>query len=241
MAKHRVRLLSRNSVAEGTMSFHFEKPEGFDFSPGQSLDLILAAPDTPAESHDLRHIFSIVSAPHEDELAIATRMRDSAYKRRLGSLGTGSIMTIEGPFGAMTLHPEISRAAVFIAGGIGITPFMSMLRHAAVQTVAQDLRLLYSNRRPEDAAFLTELQSLEKRNPRFHLIATMTDMAHSKQSWQGKTDKLDSALIRQVTQELAAPVFYISGPPGMVDAMRHLLLEAGIAEEDVRSEEFYGY
>lgn len=241
MAKHAVRLLSRNPVAQGTLSFHLEKPAGFGFSPGQSLDLILAAPDAPADSHDIRHTFSIVSAPHENELVVATRMRDSAYKLKLGALAAGSRVMIEGPFGVMTLHPDSARAAVFIAGGIGITPFMSMLRQAAHNAIPQDLLLLYSNRRPEDTAFLAELQALEQRNPRFRLAATMTDMAKSKQTWKGETQKLDSARVRQAVQGLAAPVFYISGPPGMVDAMRTILLEAGVTEEDIRSEEFYGY
>ena len=111
------------------------------------------------DAQSARHTFSIVSAPFENELVVATRMRDSAFKRALKALPIGSHAAIEGPFGSLTLHNDRARPAVFIAGGIGITPFMSMLRQATQDRLPQRLLLLYSNRRPEDAAFLAELQA----------------------------------------------------------------------------------
>lgn len=241
MSAYHVRLTARHLVAEGTMAFHLERPAGFEFRPGQAIDLVLPGTGAAADSQDARHTFSIVSAPHEDELVVATRMRGSTFKRSLGTLPIGSAVEIDGPFGLLTLHESPAHAGVLVAGGIGITPFMSMLRHAARHQVPQDLLLLYSNRRPEDAAFLAELQELEKCNPRFRLVATMTDMGRSAQAWSGERHRIDSAWIRRVTEGLAAPIFYVSGPPSMVEAMRQTLVAAGVDEDDVRSEEFYGY
>lgn len=241
MTEYTVRLTAHHLIAEGTMAFHLEKPVGFAYRPGQAMDLILPGPHADANSPDARHTFSIVSAPHENQLVVATRMRDSVFKRALGSLPIGTDVQIDGPFGSLTLHKNTARAGVLIAGGIGITPFMSMLRHAAKQQTPQDLLLLYSNRRPEDTAFLAELQQLEKHNPRFRLMATMTDMQHSTQSWDGATGKIDSSWIKQAVDGLAEPIFYVSGPPAMVEAMRQTLTAAGMDEDDVRSEEFYGY
>jgi ferredoxin-NADP reductase len=241
MSVYHTTLRRRQPVAEGTQAFHFDKPAGFDFRPGQAIDLILPLPGVAADSQDARHAFSIVSAPHENELVVATRMRDSAYKRALGALPDGAAVQVDGPFGALTLHRNPARAGVLIAGGIGITPFMSMLRHAAHQQTPQDLLLLYSNRRPEDTAFLAELQQLAQANPRFRLAATMTEMGRSSQPWRGETRVIDSALIRQQTAGLPAPIFYVSGPPGLVQAMQQTLVAAGVDEDDVRSEEFYGY
>lgn len=223
------------------MAFCLEKPAGFEYKPGQAIDLILPRQSPGANSADVRHAFSIVSAPHEADLAIATRMRDSVFKQALGKLPAGTEVKINGPFGSLTLHKNKARAGVLVAGGIGITPFMSMLRHAAKHQVPQDILLLYSNRRPEDTAFLGELQQLENQNPRFRLMATMTDMGHSAQSWEGSTHKIDAAWAKQSISGLADPVFYVSGPPAMVESMRQALAAAGIDEEDVRSEEFYGY
>ena len=234
------RLQRREEVAHGTMAFHFEKPAGFAFKPGQAIDLILPDPALAA-TDSARHAFSIVSAPHESELVVATRMRDSAFKNALARLPVGAAAEIDGPFGSLTLHNKPGRAAVLIAGGIGITPFMSMLRHAAHCALQQRLVLLYSNRRPEDSAFLTELQRMEGENRNFRLLATMTQMAQSQLPWAGETAKIDEALLKRLAAELPEPIYYVAGPPGLVAAMQDTLAFAGVDGDDIRSEEFYGY
>jgi ferredoxin-NADP reductase len=237
---HDVKLRSRADVAQGTMAFRFDKPPGFDFKPGQAIDLVLAA--TPGgEAQAVRHTFSLASAPFENELEIATRMRDSPYKRALASLPVGAAAALEGPFGSLTLHKDTQRAAIFIAGGIGITPFLSMLRQAAHDRRRQPLALLYSNRRPEDAAFLDELHRLERENDRFRLVATMTALEKSTLPWQGAVRMIDAELVEAAARGLPAPVYYVAGPPGMVEGVRKTLNLAGIEDDDIRSEEFYGY
>ncbi len=241
MSSTPTRLAGRESIAQGTMAFRLDKPAGFAFAPGQAIDVVLPAP-ADADAANTRHTFSIVSAPFEPHLVVATRMRDSSvYKRALAALPIGSMLAIDGPFGSLTLHEDRARAAVFIAGGIGITPFMSLLRQAAHDRLPQRLLLLYSNRRPEDAAFLAELQALERSHPPLRLMATMTQMSASSQAWSGPVGVIDEALVKHSTAELARPVFYVVGPPGMVEAMHLTLNDAGVAEDDIRSESFYGY
>src|SRR5262249_60467021 len=132
----------------------------------QGFDVMLADPPG-ADAQSASHPFSIVSAPFQSELAIATRMRDSAFKRALKSLPIGASLKLEGPFGSFALHGDQARPAVFIAGGIGITPFMSILRQAAQDRVPPPLLLLYSHRRPGDAAVFVGLQQLEQRTSKF--------------------------------------------------------------------------
>jgi ferredoxin-NADP reductase len=235
-----VHLKRRQEIAHGTMAFHFDQPAGFSFRPGQAIDLVLSDPAVQG-TEAARHAFSIVSAPHEGELVIATRMRDSAFKKALARLGVGASAEIDGPFGSLTLHNKQARAAVFIAGGIGITPFMSMLRHATHAALAQRLVLLYSNRRPEDSAFLSELQRMEGENRNFRLVATMTQMQDSRQPWTGATGMIDEALLKSIGAGLPDPVWYVAGPPAMVGALRAALERAGVDGDDIRSEEFYGY
>jgi ferredoxin-NADP reductase len=222
------------------MAFRFTKPPGFVFKPGQAVTLLLT--DPPPEPNSRQRIFSLVSAPFDAELAVATRMREgSAFKRALKSLPPGAKLGLKGPRGVMTLHEDRSRAAVFIAGGIGITPFMSMLRHAAHVGLQQRLVLLYSNRRPEDSAFLTELQRLEGENPNFRLVPTMTQMGESRLPWTGATGVIDAALLKEIAAELRDPIYYVAGPPAMVAGLRETLELAGVDGDDIRSEEFYGY
>src|SRR5204862_1081715 len=179
--------------------------------------------------------FTIASAPHEPELMIATRMRDSAFKRALGTLPVGARLRIDGPAGLMTLHEDASRPAVFLAGGIGITPFLSMVRDAVARRLPHRLMLFYSNRRPKDAAFLAELERLQ--SAKFRLVATMTEASE----WKGEKRFISRELLAQHISDLRAPVYYFAGPPGMTMAMQGMLGELGISEEDMRSEEFYGY
>jgi len=232
-------LARREEIARDTAAFHIAKPAALRFKPGQALDLILPRAGT-SDAQDLRHTLSIVSAPHEPDLVVATRMRDSEYKRALAQLRPGAPLALEGPFGSMTLHSDTRRPAVFIAGGIGITPFMSMLRHAVQERAARDLVLVYSNRRPEDSAFLAELQGFERALASFRLIATMTE-AQPPQTWHGPTGMIDAALLRKITQPLPSAVHYVAGPPAMVEAMRDALESLGVADDDIRSEEFFGY
>ncbi|MGB7542115.1 MAG: FAD-dependent oxidoreductase, partial [Burkholderiales bacterium] len=122
-----------------------------------------------------------------------------------------------------------------------ITPFVSMLRQAARDRSPHRLFLVYSNRRPEDSAFLAELQGLERQNRNFRLLATMTDMSKSTRKWDGETDLVDADLVKRFVGDLAAPTYYVVGPPAMVGAMQETLRRSGIAEGNIRTEEFYGY
>jgi len=235
-----VKLLRKEEVAERTMAFHFEKPAGFSFKPGQTIDVVLPGAGQ-GNADDMRHTFSIVSAPYEADLTIATRMRDSAFKQALRAMSVGEDAALEGPFGSLTLHNKRARPAILLAGGIGITPFVSMLRQAMHDALPQQLILLYSNRRPEDAAFLPELQQLVQQNGQFRLVATMTQMDASAQPWDGETGVIDESLIRKICVDLAEPVYYLAGPPGLVQAVRQVLNRADVDDDDIRSEDFFGY
>lgn len=240
MSVCQTRLLGREEIAERTMAFHFVRPDGFAFKAGQAVDVVLDG--SAAQGSDAaHHAFSLVSAPFENRVTVATRMRDSDFKRALGQLPIGAAAGLEGPFGSLTLHGDRTRAAVLIAGGIGVTPFISMLRQAARDESPRRLILIYSNRRPEDSAWLAELQELERRLPVFRLMPVMTGMNRSAQLWSGMCGRIDAALVRATGAGLPRPVWYVTGSPNMVAAMRLQLNEAGIDDDDVRSEEFHGY
>jgi ferredoxin-NADP reductase len=237
---YRVKLTDRRELAEGTMAFRFEKPADYEFNPGQFVDVtLLRPPETDAEG-DTR-AFSVASAPHEKTLMVATRMRDTAFKRTLRSMPLGTEVQIEGPMGTLVLHDDSSRPAVFLAGGIGITPFRSILVHAAEQKLPHRLVLFYSNRRPEDAPFLEELQTLDQQNPRCTVVGTMTDPGRSSLPWRGETGYITKAMLSKYLVNVSTPIYYVVGPPGMVAGIRTMLKEAGIEDRDIRTEKFAGY
>lgn len=235
-----VTLTERRLVAEGTMAFHFDKPAQFVFAPGQFVDLTLLQPSETDAAGNTR-TFSIASAPQESTLTVATRLRDTAFKLELQRIPIGASLRMEGPFGKFVLHPDQTRPAVFLAGGIGITPFRSMVVHAALQRSPQRLVLFYSNRRPEDAAFLEELQALQETNPRYTFVGTMTEPEKSSLVWQGETGYINAALLAKHLVNVDKPIYYVVGPPGMVGALRTMLKDAHIDDSDIRTEKFAGY
>jgi ferredoxin-NADP reductase len=237
---YETRLLRREAVAERTMAFWFERPKDFEYTAGQYANWTLLDP-AEFDGFGPTRTFTIASAPHEAELMVASRMRDTAFKRLLGAGPLACRVGIDGPVGDLTLHQDPSRPAVFIAGGIGITPFLSMAKQAAHARMPHRIHLFYSNRRPEDAPFLEELRALERANPRFRLVATMTQMENSKQPWTGETGQIGPALLQKHLGDVKAPVYYLAGPPGMAMGMQVMLDALGCAEADVRGEEFYGY
>ena len=241
------KLAQRHEVAEHTMAFQFEKPDGWSFKAGQFVDItLLHPPETDAEGNTRG--FSISSAPHEPTIMVTTRLRDTAFKRVLRSMPLDSDVKMEGPFGNLTLHNNASRPAVMLAGGIGITPFRSIAMQAATEQLPHRIFLFYSNRRPEDAPFLEELQALEHQNSNYKLIATMTEMATSHRAWKGDTGLIDYQMLDRYLKPVASlewysagPIYYIAGPPQMVRDLQTMLTNAGVDGDDIRMEEFSGY
>jgi len=233
-------LRKREEPARDTMAFYFDKPAGFEFKPGQTVDMTLIdPPETDAEGNI--RTFSIASAPFDPQLMIATRMRNTAFKRVLKTMPLGTAVKIDGPGGSFTLHKNQAKPAVFLAGGIGITPFFSIIRQAASAKLPHQLCLFYSNRGPEDAPFLAALEDSARQNPNFHFVPTMTNMEKSQREWKGEKGLIDRDMVAKHVPSLQGPIYYVAGPPGMVTAMRQMLVAAGVDEDDLRTEEFAGY
>ena len=240
MATYQVQLESYREVATGTMAFYFEKPEGFQFKAGQFINLMLIdPPETDAKGN--RRTFSLASAPHEQHLMVATRMRDTAFKRVLKTMPYGTAVKMQGPFGSLTLQESAKRSVVMLAGGIGITPFRSIILQANQDLHTQPLLLFYSNRRPADGPFLEELRNLEKTNSNYRFIGTITQSEEKDQTWLGETGPIKKDMLAKYVGDLKASVYYLAGPEGMVAAMQKMLNEAGVDRESIKSEEFAGY
>lgn len=233
-------LLDRQVIAEGTMAFTFEKPKGFIFKAGQWGDFTILNPrETDGEGNTRG--FSLTSAPSADKIIVATRMRDTAFKRDLKELPLGTILKFEAPGGSFTLHNNKEIPAVFLTGGIGITPVKSIVTQATKNKLPHEIYLFYSNNRPEDAAFLDELASLEKENNLYKFVPTMTAMEKSKHAWNGEVGYINQKMLQKYIKDLTKPIYYISGPAVMVTAMRKMLNEANINDDNIRTEEFSGY
>ncbi len=245
LASYEVVLKGKRQIAEGTYAFTFEKPEELQFKAGQHIRMsLINPPETDAEGD--KRFLTMASTPQEPDLVFAMRMRDTAFKRVLGRMQPGEKVLIqkllgESPHGSFVLHENASKPAVFIVGGIGIVPAYTIIKDALQRNLPHKLVLFYSNRRPEDAPFLAELQSLAKQNPSFTLVATMTEPEKLAGAWPGKTGVINRALLDEYVADLGAPIYYVAGLPEMVSAMKTLLTDSGVKEDDIRAEEFTGF
>lgn len=241
----RVKLVAKEEVARETMSFLFEKPTGVSFVAGQYLVWALVNPPETDEKGTHRP-FTISAAPFEKYLSFTTRMRDSAFKRVMRNMAIGTKIEITGPEGDFILPRATSnRLIVFIAGGIGITPFRSMALAAGHDKLPHKIFLFYANRTPKDAAFLEELQGLEKKNPNFKLIATMTQPNRlSKQSKSKDTYErgyIDEKMIKKHLPDFKKALYFVAGPPEMVAGMKETLLKMKVAPNSILTDMFGGY
>jgi ferredoxin-NADP reductase len=240
MPPYKVSLQAHKDLCAGTTAFYFGKPEGFEFNAGQFANFTLPT-STDADPLGNTRALSIASAPHERNLMVATRLRATAFKRILNSLPLGAELHLQGPYGSLTLSQNGTRPAVFLAGGIGITPFRSLIWNAAELLSPRKITLFYSVRVPEEAPFLEELQKIERCNGRYKLICTVTQPEKVRMPWQGKTGRISIEMLSKWIPNLSVPIYFVAGPPGMVTGMRQMLIGSGIAEEDIRTEEFSGY
>src|ERR1700688_4082560 len=186
MIDYQSTLLGRTEVAEGTMAFQFEKPKHFVFKAGQYIDLTISG-SQPGLPNGLTHTFSIASSPCDEELVVATRIRDTVFKQAISILPIGSRARIEGPMGSFSLHKNTARPAVFLAGGIGIAPFLSILSYAKAEKLRHPIVLFYANRYIEDATFIDDLWSLERANPRLRFVPILTRTDRNYRGWKGET------------------------------------------------------
>jgi ferredoxin-NADP reductase len=229
----------KQEVATGTLLVTFDLlGREVDFQPGQYFFVTLPDIGHQDEKGLRRHITAVTSPNERGVLGLCTRVRDTAFKRTLAELPVGAEVDVEEPKGDFVLPKETDQPFVFIAGGIGITVFRSMLRYIAEEGLPHRVTLVYSNRDQESAAFLDELSALERDNPNLRLVLTMTD----DPAWEGETRRIDAELLRDHLEgDLGSFTYLIAGPPAMVEAMEKTLRDAAVPEEQIRPERFSGY
>jgi len=243
-------LLQERQALEGTdiMTFKFSKEEKdepnriLEYIAGQfaffDIGNVHSDPKGP-----IRH-FTIASSPTEDFILISTRIRDSPYKKRLDSLQDGTTVKVRGPEGKFTLHGDYSKPAVFLSGGIGVTPFRSIIKYATDKNIPIRIIMFDSNRSKQNILYKTEFDNCTKNNANLKIIYTITEPEKSVNEWEGEKGRIDEAMLKKYLQpaDLKNSIFYICGPPPMVKAMQQILDDTlQVPSERIKIEEFTGY
>ena len=248
------RLLARTPIAEDTVAFDLERPDNFHFEAGQFVSVRLAD-FTATGSDDGERMLSIASTPHEPRLTFAMRMRDTPFKRRLGDCELGTPLIISAPMGDFVLPEDVGKPLVMIAGGIGITPFYSMLntlRHRVGQGLAvPPVTLVYGNRTPASTSWRDALERMTNTLPNFQLIHVFgqdnapTPAGVAPTGSQTANPRVRTGLVTtEVIREIEAwreSHYFVVGPVAMVAVMQDCLDDCGIPPEQVTIEFFAGY
>ncbi|MBI2656687.1 xylene monooxygenase [Candidatus Woesearchaeota archaeon] len=205
-----------------------------DYKPGQYMMIEF---DVIDEENGSTRPLSIASSPTEDFLLFSTKISQSLFKQRFNSLKAGDKVKLKGPMGIFTLK-EDAKEAVLLGGGIGITPFRDMVKYCCDKKLKIKLTLLYSNRTPADIVYKDEWAVFEEENPNLKVVHTITE---STAGWLGRTGRVNEAMIKEFCSDLDNSLFYICGPPGMVEGLSNLLKTMNVPQSNVKIEKFAGY
>jgi glycine betaine catabolism B len=200
----------------------------------------------------IRH-FTISSSPTENFIMFSTRIRDSPYKKRLSTLEKGAKVKVKGPEGQFVLHQDSTNSAIFLSGGIGVTPFRSMIKYATDMQLPVKIIMFDSNRNRNNILFKKEFDEWANMNKNLKIIYTISEkdqnneqssLSSTANDWKGEYGRINKAMILKYvdTSVLNNSIFYICGPPSMLKAMQSLLQEdLEIPKEKIKVEEFIGY
>jgi ferredoxin-NADP reductase len=224
-------------VAKGTLFVLFAVDDYPDYRPGAYFWVELPDRGDDDEKGLRRHISLVTSPTEKGVVGLATRLRDTAFKRTLAGLQVGDEVEVEEPKGSFLLPEDTDADYVFVAGGIGITTFRSMLRYIADKQLPYRITLVYSNRDRESAAFLDELEEMERRIVGLRVILTMTD----EQGWEGESRRIDADVLGELAGGLDGKTFLIAGPPEMAQSVADSLTAAGVPEDRALADKFSGY
>jgi len=226
-----VPVLAVHDECERIRTLRLGRPPGFEFRAGQFLTVQARAGGRP-------HVrcYSISSPPDVPgylEISVRRQGVVSGWLHR--AITPGSTLLVRAPAGRFVYPAGDDRPLVLLAGGVGITPLMSMIRHALITDVARPLTLLYSVKQTGDVAYRDELARLARRHPQLRVLITITGKTTVEDCRRGR---IDEPLITDTVPDPVGAVFMICGPAPMIDATRTLLLRLGVPPEQVRSEAF---
>ena len=223
-------------AAADTYDFIFSTPHKLAFQPGQYLEWTLGMDH--ADNRGNRRYFTVASAPTEDSVRLGVKFygRSSAFKRALGDMEPGDTIHAGQLAGGFTLPSNPDRKLAFLAGGIGITPFRSMLQYLIDRGEERPITVLYGNERREDVAYRDVLDEAERQ------LGIRTIYAVARGAVRGEYPGfIDARLVKAAIPDYRERTFYISGPQAMVQALRHTLTRMGVHRTHIKVDFFPGF
>lgn len=237
MIKFETEVLDIVQRTHNVKSFRFKIKEDVDFKPGQFFFVTIKIDGVERTKH-----FSFSNSPTEKGYVEFTkRITDSEFSQALERLKTGDWARLKMPYGSFTFGGEYKKVA-FLSGGIGITPIRSICKFATDSMLPTDMVLLYGNNRGEDIIFRQDLDNMQSVNKNLSIVYTLTSSDIDRKIWKGKTGYIDDTMIKEEMPDYTERIFYICGPPRMVESLINILRnKLGVQQDKIKIENFIGY
>jgi ferredoxin-NADP reductase len=214
-------------------SIRFSRPSIFDYKAGQFMFV-----NIPSKNGELKKHFTISSSPTETNfLELTKKFTGSDYSNALNALKIGETVKIDAPYGNFVFDEKIKKIAM-LSGGIGITPLRSMCKYATDLKMDNNIVLLYGNNTFNDIAYKSEFDRLQIKSKNVKIVHILNK---PPSNWKGYKGFINAEIIRTEIPDYKDRIFFICGPPGMVNAMKQLLKEFKLNEKQIKVENFTGY
>jgi glycine betaine catabolism B len=214
-------------------SFRFPRPLEFSYKPGQYFFVTIKQ-----DNKELTHHFSFSTSPTEKEFFEFTKkLTDHEYSLALKTAKIGDWARIDAPYGQFTFDGEYPKI-VLLAGGIGITPFISIIKNATDKRLLTKITLFYGCRTENDIAFREELERMQTENANFKMVCVVNQPSTE---WTGVTGVITAEMMKKAMPDYLESVFYTCGPPPMVKAMELIIESLGLSKSQMKQEYFTGY
>lgn len=235
--KMALRLKEIQKISDQVYNFVFIPEKKFAFKPGQYMEWTL--PNVAFDARGNRRAFTIASSPTEGTVQLGVKFYNpsSTYKYALSRMQPGDPIYASQLMGNFTLNGDKTKKIVFIAGGIGVTPFRSMIKYLTDTNTHCDIVLLYSVGKPEELAYVDEFEAAKKVGVTF--VPILADTTRSEPGMLSA--KLNSALLRELVPDYSERLFYVSGPDAMVQSTKNHLYDLDVQHEHIKTDYFSGY
>jgi len=234
-----LRLNKKIQMAPGIVDFVFKPSQKLAFVPGQYMEFTLAHPQT--DSRGNRRYFTLASSPTENLMHVGVRFSDqgSSFKQAMYSMDGRAKMIAAQIAGDFTLPSNPQQKLVFIAGGIGITPFRSMLKYLLDMRQQRDIVVFYVNRNVDEIVYRDVLNAAEARLG-IKTFYTLTDISAVPRSWPGLVGRISARMIQVSVPDYQERTYYLSGPPDMVRGNEQVLRSLHIKPDQIKKDFFPG-
>ncbi len=238
-ARIALRIKERTRIARDTYEFVFQAPAKFQFKPGQYMEWTMAHPHTDARGN--RRYFTLASSPTEHNIRLAVKFypSPSSFKKAMLAASRDTVMVASQVAGDFVLPADPRQPVVLIAGGIGVTPFRSMIKYLLDKGQKRPITLFYASKTVDDFVY-RDVFDRAQRELGIRTVYSVTDNADLPANWTGKVGRITPDLIRTTVPDFRNSIFYVSGPRGMVDSFKRVIRDLGVPGLDVRTDYFAG-